>query len=131
MNEFYTHDIDPFIIHFPYGWHIGPILGIPWYGTMYALGFMLGIYLLNKLREENFAPFESKKHVEDFILSYVILGVLFGGRAGHIFFYQIDIILDNPLRFFAVWEGGMASHGGMIGVGIAIILYCKKKVSFS
>lgn len=127
MNEFYTHDIDPFIIHFPFGWHIGPIEGIPWYGTMYALGFMLGIYLLNKLREENFAPFETKKHVEDFILSYIILGVLLGGRAGHIFFYQIDIILDNPLRFFAVWEGGMASHGGMIGVGIAIILYCKKK----
>lgn len=126
MSEFYIHDIDPFLIRFPFGWSLGPIEGIPWYGTMYALGFLLGIYLLRRLRKQDFVPFKSDKHVEDFVLSYIILGVLLGGRAGHIFFYQIEIILDNPLRFFAVWEGGMASHGGIIGVVAAVYLYTKK-----
>ena len=125
MNEFYVHNIDPFLIRFPFGFSLGPIEGIPWYGTMYGLGFFVGFWLLKKLRREGFVPFKDDKQIEDFF-TYIVIGVLLGGRAGHIFFYQIDIILDNPLRFFAVWEGGMASHGGIIGVVLAIYFYCKK-----
>jgi phosphatidylglycerol:prolipoprotein diacylglycerol transferase len=130
MHDYYVHDIDPFIVRFPFGFSLGPLEGLSWYGTMYLLGFIVGYFILKKLSKENFISFRDKDHIWDFI-TYLLFGVMIGGRLGHILFYQPEIFWDNPLNIFKVWEGGMASHGGIIGVIFAIFLFSKKnKMSF-
>jgi phosphatidylglycerol---prolipoprotein diacylglyceryl transferase len=129
MNEYYVHNIDPYMIKFPF--ELGIIKGIPWYGFSYLLGFIVGLYLLERLRKESFFPLSSKKETEIFVYNYVVFAVLIGGRLGHVLFYEPSIITNNFLDVFKVWQGGMASHGGILGVILGIYLFSRKyKYSF-
>ncbi len=107
---------------------IGPI-SIHWYGIMYLLGFLIGVYLLPRLmryRKLNLSAAER----ESFLL-YVFFGVLLGGRLGFVFFYGGSFYWSHPAEIFAVWHGGMSSHGGFIGVILATLLFCKRfKINF-
>ena len=127
MPEYYVHNIDPFIFHFPEFMQIGPLKGVPWYGFSYLVGFIVAFYLMEKLRKDTFFPLKSREETENFVSYYLVFGVIIGGRLGHIIFYQPEIFFDNPLNVFAVWQGGMASHGGILGVILAIYLYAKRK----
>jgi phosphatidylglycerol---prolipoprotein diacylglyceryl transferase len=126
----YVHDFDPVI--FEIGWGIA----LRWYGLAYLAGFLGGYVLLKKLAEKKLWVLEPAK-TADFIAAAALLGVFIGGRLGYVFFYQIprdglDSVLHNPLGILKVWQGGMASHGGILGLMIFTFFYAKKhKVSWT
>ncbi len=110
--------IDPIIIQ------VGP-LALRWYGLMYLLGFSAAYFIiarLSKIRGINL----SKEDVSD-LLFYLVLGVIAGGRLGYCFFYNTSFYLQQPLKVFYVWEGGMSFHGGLLGVVVAGWLFARKK----
>lgn len=103
---------------------LGP-LSIHWYGLMYLLGFALFI-LLGRYRIKNHPYTAFTYEMLDDALFYGMLGVVLGGRLGHVLFYQFGYYLEHPLQIFAIWEGGMSFHGGFLGVFIAMILLARK-----
>lgn len=102
----------------PVALQIGPV-AVHWYGLMYLVAFGLWWFLAQRRLEH--PPFNaassgwSNKDVED-ILFLGVLGTIVGGRLGYVLFYQPQAYMDDPLKFFRVWEGGMSFHGGLMGV---------------
>ena len=94
-------------------------LSIRWYGLLFALSFFVGMKIIEWIFTRE------KKKVEDVehLFLYVILGAVIGARLGHCIFYDPSYYLANPLKIFAVWQGGLASHGGAIGVVISLYLF--------
>jgi phosphatidylglycerol:prolipoprotein diacylglycerol transferase len=111
----------------PVAIHIGP-LAIHWYGLTYLLAFGLFLWLAS-LRVK-LAPFVrtgwTLREVED-MLFYGVLGVVIGGRLGYVLFYKPGYYAGNPLEIFAVWKGGMAFHGGMLGVLVAMAIVARMR----
>lgn len=103
---------------------VGP-LSIHWYGLMYLLGFALFI-LLGRYRIKHNPHSAFTYEMLDDALFYGMLGVILGGRLGHVLFYQFGYYLDHPLHIFAIWEGGMSFHGGFLGVFVAMVLLAHK-----
>ncbi len=110
-------NIDPVLIS------LGP-LQIHWYGVMYLVGF-LGAWLLARARSQRSWSPVRQDQVEDLIV-YAAFGVILGGRCGYVLFYNFDKWLADPLWLFRLWEGGMAFHGGLLGVIIAMIIYARR-----
>lgn len=108
----------------PVAFALGPI-EIRWYALAYMAGFILGwqycLYLAGKNKDGQ-RPF--KTDIDDF-LPWAVLGVILGGRIGYVFFYQPELYLDDPLEAFKIWHGGMAFHGGITGVIVALFAFCK------
>lgn len=99
-------------------------LQIHWYGLMYVFGFLGGYALtLLRIRQGRFPL--TKEQMSDF-LGWIALGVILGGRVGYMIFYQPGRLLEDPLSLIYVWEGGMAFHGGLLGVVILTWLYARK-----
>ena len=110
----------------PVALQIGP-LAVRWYGLMYLLAF-LAFFFLGRRRLAA-GPHASltgmnSRDLED-LLFYGALGVVLGGRLGYVIFYKPGYYLAHPLEIAAVWQGGMAFHGGLIGVIVAIALWCR------
>jgi phosphatidylglycerol:prolipoprotein diacylglycerol transferase len=106
---------------------IGP-LSIHWYGLMYLLGFVIGMWLLPRLQNYRGLSLDAKQR-ESLVL-HVFFGVLFGGRLGFVLFYGLPFFLQHPMQIFAVWQGGMSSHGGFLGVILLLLLFChRQKIS--
>ena len=103
---------------------IGP-LQFRWYGLMYILGFIATYFILRAESARKRLPL-TKDDVADLVF-YGAMGVVLGGRLGYILFYNLAFYLSNPLRVFAVWEGGMSFHGGFLGVILAFVLYSRRK----
>lgn len=103
---------------------IGP-LAVRWYGMMYLLGFLGAYALIRTLARERNLPL-TREGVGD-LLFYGVLGVILGGRLGYVLFYNLPFYIDNPLQVFAVWEGGMSFHGGLLGVVVACLLFCLRR----
>jgi phosphatidylglycerol:prolipoprotein diacylglycerol transferase len=100
--------------------HLGPF-SIRWYGMFFATGFLIGYYICEKMfKSENVDP----KWL-DSLFFYMIMATIIGARLGHVFFYGWDYYSQNPSEIFKVWHGGLASHGGAIGIIIAMFLYSK------
>ena len=115
-------NIDPVAIS------IGP-LSIHWYGLMYLVGFTLAYYLMLYRAKQPNSGWD-KEQVSDLIF-YSAMGVVLGGRFGYVLFYNFSKFLDDPLWLFAVWEGGMSFHGGLLGVMAACALFARRyKKSF-
>ncbi|MBI1207646.1 MAG: prolipoprotein diacylglyceryl transferase [Azospirillum sp.] len=107
-------DIDPVALA------IGP-LAIRWYALAYLAGFLLGWrYCLILARRDPRPP--SDLDIDDF-LAWAVIGVILGGRAGYVLFYNFDQYLGHPLEIFMVWHGGMSFHGGLLGVVLATLLF--------
>ncbi|MDQ7075926.1 MAG: prolipoprotein diacylglyceryl transferase [Gammaproteobacteria bacterium] len=106
----------------PVALSLGP-LQIHWYGLMYLLGFLAAWWLM-KRRAQTHSVWNEER-VGDFIF-YGALGVVLGGRIGYVLFYNFDAFLNDPLMLLRIWQGGMAFHGGLIGVIIAMWLYGRK-----
>ena len=96
-------------------------LEIRWYSLAYILGILLGWYLAKKIFIRN----DIKDRFDDYV-TYVIVGLILGGRLGYILFYNLDHYLNNFLDIFKIWQGGMSFHGGVIGIIIASTLFSKK-----
>lgn len=113
----------------PVALQIGP-LAVRWYGLMYLLAFVQFLYLgRRRIRQrEPGQPLAGMtgKDIED-LMFYGVLGVVIGGRLGHVLFYGLPYYAAHPLRILAVWEGGMAFHGGLIGVLLACALFARRK----
>ena len=107
----------------PVAFSLGP-LTVHWYGLTYLVGFVGGWALGVYRSKQAWSPV-TKKQVED-LLFFVALGVVLGGRLGYVFLYNFGQFLEDPLWLFRVWEGGMAFHGGLIGVVVAVLLFAKK-----
>lgn len=103
---------------------IGP-LALRWYGMMYVFG-IVSAWLLGRYRAKLSWNKWTPPLMDDFI-TWAILGVVVGGRLGYVLFYNADYYLHNPLKIFAVWEGGMSFHGGMLGVIFASWLFGRAK----
>ena len=123
MLAYYVHHFSPFIVNFGHG------IGLRWYGTAYVLGFLLGYQLYVVLARRGFSALPPEK-VPDLITGVCFWGVLVGGRLGYALFYNPSMFLE-PLSLLRVWEGGMASHGGILGVGFYSLWYARRhKVSW-
>ena len=93
-----------------------------WYGLCWAMGFYIGFYMV-----KYFYKVEGKKQeLLDPLFLYIFAGGILGARIGHCLFYDTEIYLRAPWEMLKIWEGGLASHGGLIGVVLAIFFYCKK-----
>ncbi len=110
-------DIDPVALD------LGP-LQVHWYGLMYLGGF-LAAYLLGRKRARREDTPLTPEQVGDMIY-YCAIGVILGGRMGYVLFYNFGRFLEEPLWLFKVWEGGMSFHGGLLGVMLAMWLFCRK-----
>jgi phosphatidylglycerol---prolipoprotein diacylglyceryl transferase len=117
------------LIHWNYGpeiFSLGP-LHLRWYGLMFLTGFSIGFQLMKKV-----CVWENKDVEKlDQLLFYIFLGTLIGARLGHCLFYDFTYYSEHPLEIFAVWQGGLASHGGGTGVIIALYLFSRKNPEFS
>lgn len=102
---------------------IGP-LSIHWYGLMYLLAFVIGMWLLPRLQNYRGLSLDAKQR-ESLVL-HVFFGVLVGGRLGFVLFYDLPNMLAHPAQIFAVWQGGMSSHGGIIGVTLMLLWFVRK-----
>ena len=99
-------------------------LPIHWYSLAYIFGLLAALYLTKKLSKKSGSEI-SEEHIELF-LNYAIIGIIIGGRLGHVLFYEFDIYAANPIEIFKVWEGGMSFFGGFLGVAAAFYVFCKK-----
>lgn len=102
---------------------IGPF-AIRWYALAYVTGLLLGWWLLRRIVQR--PGWRLTPAAIDDLLFNVTLGVLIGGRLGYVLFYQPAYYLAHPLEVFAVWQGGMAFHGGLIGVIVACLVTARQ-----
>jgi phosphatidylglycerol:prolipoprotein diacylglycerol transferase len=109
-------NIDPVAVQ------IGP-LAIRWYALAYIAGIILSWRLMRRLVARS-PEVATTAQVDDFV-SWATLGVVLGGRLGYCLFYQPSVYLADPIGILRVWTGGMSFHGGMLGVTIAILLFCR------
>lgn len=121
----YIHHLDPVLLEIP-----GTPLALRWYGLAYVAGFILGYLVLLQLSKKKLYSVEPDK-LGDFITAVCIFGVLMGGRLGEFFFYWLPRVgwsgfCADPFWVFRVWEGGMASHGGILGVLLVGLWYAHR-----
>jgi phosphatidylglycerol---prolipoprotein diacylglyceryl transferase len=125
--------MSPFVIPYPaidpVALHLGPV-SIKWYGLAYVAGLLLGwIYMKRlvanaRLWRDGKSPFAAT--LADDLFIWVALGVVIGGRLGHILLYEPLLYLQRPLEILKIWNGGMAFHGGMLGTIFAMWLFARR-----
>ncbi len=114
MLGYITWTADPVIFH------LGP-LSVRWYGLMWGIGFLVGYEMISRIfKHENYP-----KDWADKIFIYMAVGTLVGARIGHCFFYAPQHYLSHPLEIFKIWEGGLSSHGGAVGILLAMFFFDK------
>ena len=109
-------------------WNVDPVafslgsLQVRWYGICWAVGFLLGYLLMSKVYKREKMPDWSM----DSLLVYMLISTVVGARLGHCLFYEPEYYLPHPIEMLKIWEGGLASHGGAIGILIGLWLYVRK-----
>jgi phosphatidylglycerol:prolipoprotein diacylglycerol transferase len=114
--------IDPVLVEF------GPI-AIRWYALAYIVGILVGWYYARRIvaNESLWGPSGSpitRRRVDDFIV-FATIGIVAGGRLGYVLVYDLQRFVDEPLSIFALWEGGMSFHGGLVGTVVATALFAR------
>ncbi len=108
-------------------WNVNPEIfqlgsfSVRWYGLLFASGFLIGYYIGEKMLKSENVP---QKWI-DSAFFYIIIATIVGARLGHVIFYGWDYYSQNPAEIIKVWHGGLSSHGGTLGILIAIIIYSK------
>jgi len=121
----YVHNLDPVIFS------VNEAIKLRWYGLSYLLAFLVGYLLLKRLGDKKLWVLPGNM-AADFISLAAVFGVFIGGRVGNIIVYQRADFMKDPMMIFRVWEGGMASHGGILGLMIFTGVYAyKKKISWT
>ena len=116
-----------FAIPFP---HIDPVLfsigplAVRWYALSYVAGLVLGWQLLRR-RAAGSSKDLGIDTIDDFMV-WATIGIIVGGRLGYVLFYNLQYFLANTLEIFATWRGGMSFHGGLLGVIVAGLLFCRR-----
>ncbi|KAA3436558.1 prolipoprotein diacylglyceryl transferase [Rufibacter hautae] len=115
MLNFITWDVSPDIFS------LGPVT-VRWYGLLFALAFVLTQPIEKYIYRKDGRTDEDV----DILTMYMIIGTVIGARLGHCLFYDPVHYLSNPLEIFKIWEGGLASHGGTVGILLALYMFCRK-----
>jgi len=116
----WVHDLSPFFIQFT------DTIGVRYYGLAYLLGFVGGALLLHAYARAGRSQLAAGQ-ISDFIIA-IVIGVMVGGRLGSFFLYEgWRGFSEDPLALFKVWKGGMASHGGFLGVAVAILWFARSR----
>ncbi len=121
-KTYWEHDLSPFLIRFPEN-PLG-LEGVRYYGLSYLLGFVVAWILLRVYNSKG--KFEIDADARSTLMTAIIIGVIAGGRIGYVLFYNLGSFLQNPLLLIRVDQGGMSSHGGFIGVFVAVIWFARK-----
>ena len=124
LSDYWSHNLSPFLYQFPEPYSNWGPGGIRWYGISYLCGFVVAGIILRIAWKRGRSPYDQEQVMN--LMTFQILGVLLGGRIGYALLYQGNKLLEDPFIILRVWEGGMASHGGFIGVFIATIWYAKQ-----
>jgi phosphatidylglycerol---prolipoprotein diacylglyceryl transferase len=119
LFAFYVHHLSPFLIQF------SNQIGIRWYGLAYIAGFVAAFYLMKWLARKGYGSLRENQ-VGDFVFYAALFGVLVGGRIGYVLFYRPNMLTEDPIGIFRVWDGGMASHGGILGLIIFSGIYARR-----
>lgn len=122
QNSFWLHDWSPFLIQFPNN-PLG-VDGIRYYGLAYLLSF-LGAWLLLKVYNDK-GKFAMNADTRATLLTSLITGVLAGGRLGYMLLYDFEAFMKNPMLILRVDQGGMSSHGGLLGVALALLWFARR-----
>lgn len=118
--EYFVWDANPILLSF------GSVQ-VYWYGVLFATAILSGFGVMNKIYKYENKPIEQLETLQ----FYIVIGIVVGARLGHCLFYDPSYYLSNPLKILAIWEGGLASHGGGMGAILATYIYAKKvKISF-
>ncbi|MEM7547025.1 MAG: prolipoprotein diacylglyceryl transferase [Pseudomonadota bacterium] len=128
----------PFVLPYP---NIDPVLvtielfglslPIRWYALAYLAALFIGLWLMKRLMDRptlwpaNQAPMT--KDQTDALLTWIVIGVILGGRLGFVLFYQIGFYIENPSLILQIWQGGMSFHGGFAGVIVALLIFCRRQ----
>lgn len=110
-------NIDPVAIY------LGPI-NIYWYSIAYIIGILFGFFYINFLNKKY--KLNLPKNFTDDLLTYIVLGIIIGGRLGYVIFYDLTNYLADPIKILKTWTGGMSFHGAVIGLAIAVYLASRK-----
>lgn len=114
----------------PIALQLGP-LAVRWYALAYLFGVLFGaLYAYGLLRRKSLwangsPPFEPAA-IWDFAF-WAVIGIVVGGRVGYVLFYNLPLYMANPLQAFALWDGGMSFHGGLVGIIVAMALFTRSK----
>lgn len=106
-------------------WDVSPVIfklgffTLRWYSLAFMVGFLVGYEILARMFRHEGAP----ERWLGLLLMWTVAGTIVGARLGHVFFYEWDLFSQNPIKILYVWEGGLASHGGAIGVILGVILF--------
>lgn len=117
MNSYealFYWNADPVLIN------LGPV-SIHWYGVMFALAFIIGLQIMRWIYRREQRPANEL----DSLFIYILVGTIIGARLGHVIFYDPGFYFSHPLEILKIWRGGLASHGGTIGIIIAVYLYAR------
>ncbi len=117
-RSYWVHDLSPFIVRF------SDSIGIRYYGLAYVLAFVTAALLLRLYWKAGRSPVGPK--IQSGLMTAIIIGVLVGGRLGYFLLYSPAALVREPLALFRIWDGGMSSHGGFVGVCIALIWFVRK-----
>ena len=124
MLAIYVHNLSPDLVHFT------DSIAVHWYGLAYVLGFYLCYLVMHSLAKRGYSEIKPEA-VADLITGVALFGVVLGGRLGYMLLYNFDEFIHNPLIFFRIYDGGMASHGGILGVALYLLWYARRhKISW-
>lgn len=115
-------DVTPNIFTFPENF---PLIGgrpVAWYGLLWALSFVIGYYIMKRMYKKEGLD----DNLWDKLLIYMLVFTIIGARLGHCLFYDPGYYFSNPIKFLYIWEGGLASHGGAIGILLGLYIYSRK-----
>ena len=116
---YWVHDLSPFLFR------LNENFGLRYYGLSYLLGFLAAGWLLRRYYRAGRSPLDGNAIID--LLTLIIVGVIVGGRCGYFVFYQTELLFSDPLALFRVWEGGMSSHGGMLGVALVAAWFTRRR----
>ena len=115
LFNYVVWDVDPYIFH------IGS-RPIAWYGLFWAMVFIVGYYIMKSIYKKE----KLNDDQLDMLWMYMLISTILGARLGHCLFYEPSYYLSNPVEILKIWEGGLASHGGAIGILIGLFIYARK-----
>ncbi len=116
-----VHNLDPVFLDFG-------IIQIRWYSLAYIFGILIGWLYGKKIIAKQVTQNNNKIYLSkyDDLITYIIVGVIVGGRIGYVLFYNFNFYIENIFEIFKIWKGGMSFHGGLVGVAISILIFSKK-----
>lgn len=122
---YYLHNLSPYVIRF------GERFGVHWYGLAYVLGFYCCYLMLVHLARKGYSELKAEQ-AGDFITYLALFGVVLGGRVGYMLLYNFEGFLKDPVSIVRLWDGGMASHGGIAGIALFTLYWSwKHKISWT